>query len=130
MKMYYLCTCKPITSNTMKRFDDFTKEDLMALRGEIVLNSLYTSDYNNSFGFKASCVCEFFDGYVSYLEELAEEDGYTDWDNVFKMFDLYDNEENLYSWYCCFDDLSWMEFDEEQEDNYEPQTTWCGLTIY
>ena len=105
-----------------KRFDDLTREDLAKLRGEIVLNSLYISDYENSFGFSSKSMCEFFDGYVSYLEEIAEEEGYTDWEDTFKMFDLYDNEENLYSWYCCFDDFDWVEYEEEEDD--EPIRAW------
>jgi hypothetical protein len=107
----------------MKKFEDFTIEDLSKLRGEIVLNSLFTSDYENSFGIKAHCMHEFFDGYVSYLEEIAGEEGYTDWEDVFKMFDLYDNNENLYSWYCCFDDFDWVEYEEDEEVE-EPIRAW------
>ena len=51
----------------MKRFDELTKQDLTKLRKEIVLNSLYVHDYQNSFGFADESVCSFFDGYVSYL---------------------------------------------------------------
>jgi hypothetical protein len=112
-----------------KKFEDFTSEDLTKLRGEIVLNSLYTHDYENSFGLKAHCVAEFFDGYVSYLEELAEEDGYTDWEDAFKMFKIYDTEDNLYGWYCCFDDLSWMQY-EEQEDEFDEEFYNGLTTIY
>ena len=55
------------------------------------------------------------DGYVSYLEELAEEDGFTEWGNIFKMFEKYDTEENLYCWFLCYDDLSWVRFEENEE---------------
>ena len=27
----------------------------------------------------------------------------------------YDTEENLYSWFLCYDDLSWVRFDEDEE---------------
>lgn len=94
-----------------KNFENLTLAELVKLRKEIVLNSLYISDYDNSFGFNPNHICTFFDGYVSYLEELAEEDGYTEWDNIFKMFNLYDTEENLYAWFMCSDDLSWVKFE-------------------
>jgi hypothetical protein len=94
-----------------KNFADLTSAELAELRSEIVLNSLFISDYDNSFGYDQNHICTFFEGYVSYLEELAEEDGYTEWDNIFKMFDIYDTEDNLYSWFMCSDDLSWVKFE-------------------
>lgn len=92
-------------------FADLSSAQLADLRKEIVLNSLYISDYDNSFGFDSNHISTFFEGYVSYLEELAEEDGYTEWDNIFKMFDIYDTEENLWDWFNCSDDLSWVKFE-------------------
>lgn len=94
-----------------KNFEKLTSAELAKLRGDIILNSLYLSDYVNSFGFNPNHISTFFDGYVSYLEELAKEDGYTEWDNIFKMFDIYDTEENLYDWFMCSDDLSWVKFE-------------------
>lgn len=92
-------------------FADLSSAQLADLRKEIILNSLYISDYDNSFGFDSNHINSFFDGYVSYLEELAKEDGYTEWDNIFKMFDIYDTEENLWDWFNCSDDLSWVKFE-------------------
>lgn len=92
-------------------FENLTSAELAKLRSEIILNSLYVSDYDNSFGFDSNHISTFFEGYVSYLEELAKEDGYTEWDNIFKMFDIYDTEENLYAWFMCSDDLSWVKFE-------------------
>lgn len=89
-------------------FDEMTREDLAKLRKDIILNSVYVEDYENSFGFSAKSMCEFFDGYVSFLDELAEEDGVVI-EDTFEFFDMYDNTENLYSWYCCFDDFDWVE---------------------
>ena len=94
-----------------KNFRNLTSAELAKLRSEIVLNSLYESDYDNSFGYDSIHIFTFFDAYVSYLEELAEEDGYTEWDNIFKMFDIYDTEENLWDWFNCYDDLSWVKFE-------------------
>ena len=97
-----------------KRFEKFTKNDLAKLRKEIVLNSVYTSDYNNSFGISADSLCSFFDGYVSYLEELAEEDNFK-YDDMFPLFKKYDTIDNLYSWYCCFEEFDWVKYEEEKE---------------
>lgn len=98
-----------------KAFEKLTSAELWKLRKEIVLNSVYTYDYNNSFGFNPCDIGSFFDGYVSYLEEIAEEDGFTEWGNIFKMFEKYDTEENLYCWFLCSDDFSWVRFEENED---------------
>ena len=43
-----------------------TKDQLKQLRGEIVLNSVYLSDYENSLGIKRDCVYDFFDAWLDY----------------------------------------------------------------
>ena len=92
----------------MKRFEKYTKEDLWKLRKEIVLNSLFVHDYENSFGLDAHCVCDFFDGYASYLWDLVtEEHGHN---STGAMLDEYDNEENLWAWFNCFDNFSWIKY--------------------
>jgi hypothetical protein len=100
-----------------KRFEDFDINDLAKLRKEICLNSLYVSDYNNSFGISADSMCTFFDSYMSYLEEIAEEDNF-DFSNMDYnlFFDTYDNIDNLFSWYNCYEDFSWVEYEEEDEE--------------
>lgn len=55
-----------------------SKKQLEKLRKEIVLNSLYLSDYENSFDIPKEDVCIFFDGFVEELhyimvDELGEE---------------------------------------------------------
>ena len=57
-----------------KDFEDLEREDLAQLRKEIVLNSYYIGDYENSFGFNAKDISYFFDGYMDYITELCEED--------------------------------------------------------
>ena len=52
---------------------EMSKRNLWALRTEITLGSLYTSDYENSFQILPRMVQDFFDGYIEYLWELAEE---------------------------------------------------------
>ena len=95
-------------------FEFLTSGDLWNLRKEIVLNSCYVSDYENTFGFSAESMCTFFDGYVDYLWELAKEDGFDGFDDAFED---YDNEENLWCWYNCFDDFSWVEYVNDEEED-------------
>ena len=94
-----------------KAFEELTSAELLQLRKEIILNSILVYDYTNSFGFNSWDICSFFDRYVSYLNELAREDGYEDIDYLTK----YDTEENLYSWFLCYDDLSWVRFEKDEE---------------
>lgn len=111
----------------MKRFEDFSKEDLWKLRCEVSVNSLYYSDYHNSFGLDTHSVCDFFDGWLDFVEELMVEDGHKDAGNkFFDYFDQYDNAETLEQWYYCFDDFSWVKYNnytvyvggEEVNDDY------------
>ena len=93
----------------MKKFEKFTKRDLKKLRGEIVLNSCFTSDYENSFGISADSVAAFFDGYYDYLWELAMED-YGNDINHGKVIEKYDTIDNLVGWFNCHDDFSWVKY--------------------
>ena len=96
-----------------KAFEDLTSAELSQLRKEVILNSVFIYDYSNSFGFNPWDIGSFFDGYVSYLEELAEEDGF---EGVGLCFlEKYDTEENLYSWFLCYDDLSRIRLEEDEE---------------
>lgn len=78
------------------------------------MNSLFTRDYENTFGFAPKSMQDFFDGYVEYLDELAKEDG--------GSWDEYDNEGNLFDYYWNCDDYSWVEYDpawtDEEEQEY------------
>ena len=81
-------------------FDDIDEKTLWKLRMEIVLGSLYYSDYANSFGFTVHSVHDFFDSYFDYLDELAEEKfgiNYT-FDEALAL----DNIDNLYNWFGCY----------------------------
>ncbi len=103
----------------MKRFENFTKEDLQNLRNEIVLNSLFVSDYNNSFGISAKSVCDFFDSYMDFIDEMAKEDGfkygYQSEHTFDEFFEKYDTIDNLMEWYGCYEDFSWVEYEDEDE---------------
>ena len=95
-----------------KAFAELTSAELLQLRKEINLNSIFIYDYTNSFGFNPWDICSFFDGYVSFLNELAREDGF---EGIDYYLTKYDTEENLYSWFLCYDDLSWVRFEEDEE---------------
>ena len=84
-----------------KNFKFWNKTKLWNLRNEIVLNSLYISDYENSFGIPAAIVCEFFDSYISYLDELMTENG--ECLPIDDFFNKYDTKENLWNWWYCYD---------------------------
>ena len=85
---------KESKKNTRK----LTVDDILKLRKEIELNSLYITDYTNTLGIDPKWVANLFDGYVDYLVELSEEQ------NVIDFLDL-DTEENLRN-YIDYIDLS------------------------
>lgn len=81
------------------------REMLWKLRKEIILNSLFISDYRNTFGIDPHTVCDFFDSYLSYLDEemCAAIPNYDD-SRFFDLLPTYDTEENLWNWYCCYEE--------------------------
>ena len=91
--------------------NEMTSEMLWKLRMEIRLNSLYVSDFQNSFGFTAQSVSDFFDSYMDYLDELAEEE----YGNDYMLEDVFDfdNEDNLYNWWGCYE---WFPFEIEKTE--------------
>ena len=74
--------------------NNLTKEQLWKLRQEIVLGSLYTHDYDNSFGIDPSAVYNFFDSFI----EDSQVDDYGRPNN--RKTEEYDNAEDLYNYYC------------------------------
>lgn len=79
------------------------KETLWKLRQEIVLGSIYYHDYDNSFGFTANSVCDFFDG---YLEELWYR-GFEAYDEevTFENAMEFDTADDLEEWYESLEDF-------------------------
>ena len=89
-----------------------TEKQLIALRKQIPLGSLFIADYKNTFGIDEDTVCSFFDGYLDYLQEIMIEDGIQDaefWQHI----GLYDNEEWLIEWFNCFEDCPLYVYEEE-----------------
>lgn len=76
-------------------------KELKKLRSEIRLGSCFISDYENSLGYTPESVCDFFDGYVEYINMLIEEDGAN-----FDDFDKYDNDETLQDFFCYIEDVN------------------------
>ena len=81
----------------MNELNKLNKEQLWELRQEIVLNSMFLDDYQNSFGVDKNECFAFFDGYVEELVDKAREDN-VNTDNIFDIFELYDNAENLFNY--------------------------------
>ena len=103
----------------MKRLEDFTREDLEKFRKDIILNSLFVSDYQNSLGITTDIACLFFDSFMSFIENIAEEEGFHLTDKNWKEFlEKYDTLDNLEAWLGCYEDFSWVEY-EVEEYEYE-----------
>lgn len=96
-----------------------TKEELWDLRKEIVLNSLYTSDYENTHHILPRNTQDFFDGYVEYLYELAEENGENP--DIQDLCIKYDNADNLEDWYYCFEDNPLLNYVEKMRPLFEKE---------
>ena len=70
-----------------------TKEQLWKLRKEIVLGSIYTNDYENSFGINPKNVQSFFDSFI----EDAQQDDEGNFNN--RKVEEFDNPDELYDYY-------------------------------
>lgn len=86
--------------------------DLWKLRNEIVLGSMFVRHYENSFGFTAESVCNFFDGFCEFVVEKAREEKENP--TLEDIFDEYDNEETLLEWWYCYCDFP-FEIEEDEE---------------
>lgn len=92
----------------------WNEKNLWALRKEISLCSLFVSDYRNTFDVDRHVCYDFFDGYSDYLQELMEENGIPD-ERYFDELENYDTPENLYDWYCCFEEEPLPVMTDEEE---------------
>lgn len=94
---------------------ELTLKEVFDLRDQIVLNSLFASDYRNALGVDPIEACDFFDGFVDFLQELAEEDGFEiDGSNYNEFFEKYDTKDNLEEWWGCFEECP-LHAEEEEE---------------
>ena len=104
-----------LKNRVMKRFENFTREDLQKLRKEIVLNSLFLVDYRNSFGISRESVAAFFDGYYDFIWELAYEKAEEEGKGTSHLthnyvIENFDNTDTLEEWYYCHDDFDWVKY--------------------
>ena len=88
-----------------------TKQELQQLRNEITLNSLYTSDYDNSFNIDPGQVQDFFDSYLEICEYIPNDNGdmLCDMDLSYNgyydtLFTIANNIDYLWEFYCTFDE--------------------------
>lgn len=87
---------------------ELPKRNILKLRKEIVLNSLYLSDYENSFGIDREEVYHYFDGYMDFIWETAKgklPKHLSDTDRLNKVFSDYDTKENLLAYHEMYDRL-------------------------
>ena len=95
-----------------KRLEDFSSAELWAMRQKVIVNSIYFHHYENDYGISTDLLCTFFDGYYRFIMELAEEK----YDDLAENnLDEFDNKDNLFSWFNCFDDFSWVKYDYDKE---------------
>ena len=82
--------------------EQYAKNKLWNIRNDVVLNSIYYSDYENRYGYDVRIICHFFDSYLEYLEERMYEDipNYKD-DEFLKYLPKYDTKNNLWTFYYC-----------------------------
>lgn len=92
-----------------------TTKELISLREDVILGSLYYSDYKNTLNLKTQDVFDFFDSYLNYLGELMEEDikDYSD-EQFWDFLNKYDTDANLINFYHTYE----YELEEEEEDLY------------
>lgn len=98
-----------------------SQTDLWKLRQEIKLGSLFIADYRNSFDIDPHKVCEFFDGFLEFVEEEMQVD-YSSYDDAdfWELLPNYDTPEYLLDWYSCFEEDPLpvaVAKDEENEDD-------------
>lgn len=86
-----------------------TKNKLIELRKNIILNSAFLDDYKNNLYIKEKTACSFFDSYLDDLKEKYDPENKLD---LIDLLDLYDNKENLYNYYISLD------YDALSQDDY------------
>lgn len=90
-----------------------TDKQIISLREDIILGSLFLSDYKNTLNIKVEDAFDFFDTFLNYLGELMEEEikDYSDskfWDYLPE----YDTTENLLDFFHSYP----YELEKEEEE--------------
>lgn len=117
-------------TNRHFKFQDLNIDQLWHLREQIVLNSIFFSDFRNDFEFEPESISDFFDGYLDYLFELASADGIYE-PEVEDVVETYDNPDTLFDYYWNMDaeSLCSVRYDPEwdDEDNQVYEDYWNGI---
>lgn len=104
MDREYLQGKKDLTLPYEGSLENLDKLQLWDLRKDIILNSIYIADYENSLDIDPDDVYNFFNGWLEYIDGLIEEDmcnrnidlnTLSYWDEVKK----YDNIDCLWNYY-------------------------------
>lgn len=95
-------------------------KQLEKLRKEIVLNSLYTNDYENSLGICPINCQDFFDGFFEEMQMEQEEDEEY---GVEKDLSYYDTTDRLSNYYDNFEDDP-LPIDKVYQYMYENRIPW------
>lgn len=97
---------------------EFTKNELEQLRQDIVLNSIYTSEYENRFNINPKFIQDFFDGYIDFIDQDFDKDDINtlqDWYYTVDYSDYIDNPSQLEADY-------YINLNEDLEDDIEEIT--------
>lgn len=82
------------------KITELNKAQLIQLRNEIVLNSLFIKDYTNTLGIEPQEAYYFFEGYAELLDNLMKEaEDKRDYQEALRD---YDTEDNLYCWWLVY----------------------------
>lgn len=85
---------------------ELTKNEIAALRKEIVLGSLYTRDYENSLDLDPHEVQDFFDGFIDYIQNEFPTD----------EFELHDNIDEIYEYYAYMFDVAPLTISDDENE--------------
>lgn len=96
----------------MKKFENFTEEDLWQLRQEVNLFSACANSFRNTFGISPFSIFSFFEGYLDYLCELIQNEKGKNFSITIGDILEKDTPTNLKCWHECSDDFSWVEYNE------------------
>ena len=122
---YEVIADRPIKEEVegVKHIKDLDINDIMELRNEIVLGSLFYRDYRNSFGIDEHEVCDFFDGFLDYAcDEYKDRHGKEAWD-IGVIYDEFDNEGEIVDY---FDMYKHGYFEGLKEDTVKQGNHWVN----
>lgn len=80
--------------DSIKTMANLTDEEILKLRKDVVLFSMYVKDYRNNIGIDPHEVCDFFFGYEDYIYDMMREDG-----KDYSELDKYDTDDNIIEFY-------------------------------